>query len=162
LAGALLIAGFVWWLSRDRSDSTTVGDSAKEIPADIVAGPSHPEEADTRQQRPAAAENWTKAVPAMPPGRQGAVGIGKLKEKNVDFDGKFTHKIDNGVVTELGFSTDNITDVAPVRALTGLKSLSCRGSAPGKGKLADLSPLAGTALTTLHCGFNEISDLSPL
>ena len=29
-----------------------------------------------------------------------------------------------------------------MRALTGLKSLSCRGSAPGKGSLVDLSPLA--------------------
>jgi serine/threonine-protein kinase len=107
-------------------------------------------------------EKWMESVPKMPPGRQVLKVIAKLKEKNPEFDEKFTHKIENGVVTELGFSTDNVTDISPVRALAGLKSLSCRGSGPGKGKLVDLSPLAVTSLETLHCGFNDVTDLSPL
>ena len=63
-------------------------------------------------------------------------------ELNPGFDGKLTGweekgtpKIENGVVTEIGFVTDNVTDISPLRALVGLKVLSCaaavaRGSCP--------------------------------
>jgi len=49
----------------------------------------------------------------------------KLQELNVFFDGKETHTIENGVVTELRFLTENVSDISPVRALTGLKVLNC-------------------------------------
>ena len=42
-----------------------------------------------------------------------------------------TPKIEKGVLTELGFVTDNITDISPVRALAGLKNLNCSGSVGG-------------------------------
>ena len=72
-------------------------------------------------------------------------------ELNPGFDGKVTGtdrkgppKIRSGVVTELAFSTDNVTDISPVRALLGLKELNCSGSrtagGSSKGKLSDLSP----------------------
>jgi len=61
----------------------------------------------------------------------------KLKELNPGFDGKVMHKIENGVVTELGFVADNVTDIAPVRALEGLKTLDWN---PAIGGLAKLSP----------------------
>jgi len=67
------------------------------------------------------------------------------------------------VVTGLGLVTDHVTDLSPLRALTGLTYLLCAGSAPGKGKLSDLSPLRGMALTKLNCGTTTaLSDLSPL
>ena len=68
----------------------------------------------------------------------------------------------NGVVTEIGFVSDNVTDISPVRALVGLKALNCTGSDGGNGILSDLSPLAGMKLTTLCCNSCKVSNLSPL
>ena len=54
----------------------------------------------------------------------------------------------DGVVTELHFGADHVTDIAPLRALPGLTFLGCRGSNWGKGQLADLLPLIGIDLDT--------------
>jgi serine/threonine protein kinase len=105
---------------------------------------------------------WLKAVAALPAQKQAEAVAAKLKERNPGFDGKVTPTIDHGVVTELTFVTDEVTDIASVRALTRLRALSCTGSAPGRGQLADLSPLKGMNLTSLTCNFTLVSDLSPL
>jgi Leucine-rich repeat (LRR) protein len=98
----------------------------------------------------------------MPADEQVRAVAAKLKELNPGFDGEVTHKVEGGVVTALQFVTDEVTDVSPVRALPGLRLLECNGSASGKGKLADLSPLKGMKLTNLACYFTQVSDLSPL
>ena len=43
----------------------------------------------------------------------------KLKERNPGFDGKVKPTIEDGVVTDLEFLTDNVTDISPVRAWRG-------------------------------------------
>jgi Leucine-rich repeat (LRR) protein len=86
----------------------------------------------------------------------------KLQELNRGFDGNETHKVEDGVVTELQFVTDNVTDISPVRALNGLKKLQCAGSGEGNGILSDLSPLRGMPLTQLMCERTKVSDLSSL
>ncbi len=93
----------------------------------------------------------------------------KLVELNPGFDGKVTDsngagepKIVDGAVTTFGFVTDNVTNIWPVRALLGLKGLNCNGSAPGKGKLSDLSPLQGLRLVSFVCSNTQVLDLSPL
>jgi Leucine-rich repeat (LRR) protein len=61
--------------------------------------------------------------------------------------------------------TDNVTDIAPVRALTELRYLNCSGAWNNVGKMApfaDLSPLKGMKLTRLDCFHTQVSDLSPL
>ena len=106
---------------------------------------------------------WLKQVAALPAEKQVEAVAAKLKELNPGFDGKVTPSIENGVVTDLSFLTDNVTDISPVRALTGLKRLTCGGSAPDRGRLSDLSPLRDMKLTFLQCLNNgELSDLSPL
>ena len=52
-------------------------------------------------------------------------------ELNPGFDGKLTGmgwnstpKIENGVVTCIGFGTEKVTDISPVRALPGLVDLN--------------------------------------
>jgi serine/threonine protein kinase/formylglycine-generating enzyme required for sulfatase activity/Leucine-rich repeat (LRR) protein len=81
---------------------------------------------------------------------------------NPGFDGKLGHKIEGDVVTELSVNTDQIDNIAPVRALAKLVYLDCRGTYPNKGKLSDLSPLAGMTLSRLDCSSTQVSDLSPL
>jgi serine/threonine-protein kinase len=120
----------------------------------------------SRQRVEAATESpsasWLKQVASMPPGRQIATVVARLKERNPDFDGTFTHSIVNGVVTEFGISTDHVTDISPVRAFAGLKSLNCSGSKPGLGLLNDLRPLRGMLLEQLNISRTQVTDLAPL
>ena len=113
-------------------------------------------------ERQAAFEAWCKEVAALPAEQQWPAVAEELKKRNPDFHGAVTPTIENGVVTELAFLTDNVTDLSPVRALPGLMSLNCQGSGDGTGRLSDLSPLKGMSLTSLNCGRNRVSDLSPL
>jgi Leucine-rich repeat (LRR) protein len=126
---------------------------------------------------------WVKTVTAMKPEQQIEAVKAELMKRNPGFDGTVKEKIDGGVVTQLEFLTDDVTDISPVRALTGLRNLICPGSQAGKGKLtdlwplkdmkltslsfwstnvSDLSPLRGMKLGTLSCGWTKVSDLSPL
>jgi Leucine-rich repeat (LRR) protein len=86
----------------------------------------------------------------------------ELMKRNPGFDGKVHHGLDGGVVIHLDFVTDNVADISPVRALTGLLILGCNGSNPGKGKRSDLTPLTGTKLVNVNCGSSLVSDLTPL
>ncbi|MCX6907660.1 MAG: SUMF1/EgtB/PvdO family nonheme iron enzyme, partial [Verrucomicrobia bacterium] len=126
---------------------------------------------------------FLREVAALPAEQQVARVVAKLKELNPGFDGKETHKIKNGEVTELAFLTEAVTDISPVRALKALQELDCGNSysPPGlladltplrgmalrsfcivRTKVADLSPLKGMPLQSLSCGGNRITDLSPL
>jgi eukaryotic-like serine/threonine-protein kinase len=111
---------------------------------------------------------WLKEVAALPAEKQVEAVVARLKELNPDFDGKETHIIDGVVVTELYFPTDNVTDISPLRALTGLTGLNCSGTHtgwwnnPGKGQLADLSPLKDLKLKVLWCESTKVSSLLPL
>ena len=90
--------------------------------------------------------------------------LAKLKELNPGFDGESERvRIGGGQVIELRFFTDEVTDIRPVQALTGLKSLGCTGSIPGRGRLTDLSPLRELQLDWLFLWHNpDLKDLSPL
>ncbi len=106
---------------------------------------------------------WLKAVAAMPAEEQVEAVKAELMKRNPGFDGKLTPVINKaGVVTELAFLADNVTDLSPVRAFPGLTSLNCSGSDKGKSNLSDLSPLKDMKLTSLKCYLTEVSDLSPL
>lgn len=98
----------------------------------------------------------------MPPVNQvDAVGK-KLKELNPGFDEKLEHKIERDRIIELLFVTDHVTDLSPVRALSGLKRLTCRGSA-WKGALTDLRPVAGMPLQVFIADGNpKLADISQL
>ena len=113
------------------------------------------------QAQPLSAE-WLKEVAGLSGSKQVAAVAAKLQERNPGFDGAVTPKYRGGVATTLEFLTDFVTDLSPVRALSGLRTLVCRGSAAGKGLLADLSPLKDLELTTLYCDNTRVFDLSPL
>jgi Leucine-rich repeat (LRR) protein len=116
-------------------------------------------------------DEWLHNVQAMPAEQQIEAVSKKLVELNPRCDGKLfgetegndsPPKISNGVVTHLGFITDHVTDISPVRALKDLSYLRCAGSGLGKGSLKDLTPLREMSITSLDCSFNIIADLSPL
>jgi serine/threonine protein kinase/Leucine-rich repeat (LRR) protein len=124
---------------------------------------------DGRTQPATAFQQWMNELAAMSAEQQIRAVSAKLVELNPGFDGKVTGwngsdlpVVENGVVTNIGFVTDNVTDISPVRALTHLRFLRCEGSDAGKGKLRDLSPLMGMNLRGLRCGNSRVHDLSPL
>ena len=103
---------------------------------------------------------WMKDVAALPAEKHVEVVVRKLQELNPDFDGNIKHSIKNDAVFELSFSAEHVSDISPVRALTGLKSFGCNQSS--KGKLINLSPLRGLSLTAISMENTPVSDLSPL
>ncbi len=113
-------------------------------------------------------QQWMKEVAVLPAQEQVRAVAKKLQELNPGFDGKVagsrqgSPRIENGVVTEVGLNTDNVADISPVRALTGLKALDCWGSELGTGELTDLSPLKGLQLARFSCNATAVSDLSAL
>jgi serine/threonine protein kinase len=102
---------------------------------------------------------WERTIAALPAEKQVEAVAARLKERNPGFDGKVTHTITGDVVSGLQFSTAQVTNILPVRALRKLASLDVRGK---PGKLADLSPLKGMPLSRLDCRGTQVSDLSPL
>jgi len=111
---------------------------------------------------------WIAQVQAMPAEEQIEAVSKKLVELNPGFDGvvtgvggKRTPKIENNVVTEFGVSTNDVTDISPVRALVGMKRFQC-SPRTSQSKISDLSPLKGLPLLYLNCADTNVSDLSSL
>jgi serine/threonine protein kinase/Leucine-rich repeat (LRR) protein len=101
-------------------------------------------------------------IAALPAAQQVEEVRKELKRLNPKFDGSLTPTIENDVVTELSLNTDEVTNIAPVRAHTKLVYFDCRGTYPNKGKLSDLSPLTGMSISRLDCSSTQVSDLAPL
>jgi tetratricopeptide (TPR) repeat protein len=62
----------------------------------------------------------------------------------------------------LVINADAASDLAPLRDTAGIKRLVCRGSGPGRGRIADVAPLRGLRLEQLDLFFTRVKDLSPL
>ncbi|MDB5310519.1 MAG: hypothetical protein JWO38_4721 [Gemmataceae bacterium] len=108
-------------------------------------------------------EAWLTHVAGLPTDRQVQAVLRKLAELNPGFPGNSEFwAVQNGFVTEFRVCSDEIRDISPVRGFPGLRLLGCYGSKPGRGKLADLSPLRGLKLKALCCWYNPLADLSPL
>ena len=141
--------------------STAAPVSAQTPPPDNVTAASRTE---------APFDQWVKEIRELPVEKQGEAVAKKLQELNPGFDGQVTPKVEGGVITELKFVSDQVSNIAPVSALKDLKILSCRGSAKQdkgawrqtKGVLSDLSPLTGMRLSELDCFSTNVADLSPL
>lgn len=106
---------------------------------------------------------WCRAVANLPAERQSVIVVLKLRELNPGYLGEIMRlRFEKGQVVEFVILTDAVSDLRPVSALTGLRMLGCYGSAPGKGKLSDLSPIRGLRLETLNVWENpDLRDLDP-
>jgi Leucine-rich repeat (LRR) protein len=105
---------------------------------------------------------WERVVAALSATEQVKAVRARLKELNPNFDSPLVPVIEDGVVRELTFNTDDVTDISPVRALTRLRSLKCSGFGDRNSPLTDLSPLSGLPLRRLVLAKGELFDLSPL
>ncbi len=105
---------------------------------------------------------YVQRIAALPAAGQVEAVRKELRRLNPKFDGKLKHKIEGDVVTELSVNTDEVLNIAPVRALAGLIYFDCRGTYPNKGKLSDLSPLKGMTIRRLDCSSTQVADLTPL
>jgi hypothetical protein len=113
----------------------------------------------------AAAANWERSVAAMPANEQVKAVIARLKELNPGFDGRVQPTVENGALTGLAFETAHVSDIAPLRACTKLRSINCCGDNSdfhNQGLLIDLSPLRGLPLTNVRIITSPVFDLSPL
>ena len=109
-------------------------------------------------------EMWKQKVVRLEAEEQVHAVMAKLQEWNPDFDGAETHKIENGVVTELQFFSNHVTDLRPLQALQGLVKLRCHAEIPRQQKapLTDLWPLVGLPLRELSVSVTNVTDLTPL
>jgi formylglycine-generating enzyme required for sulfatase activity len=102
-----------------------------------------------------------KRIAALPVAEQIEEVRKELKKRNPEFAGKFEAVTEKDQVVGLDLTTDGLTDLAPVRAFTGLQRLTCAGTV--NGKLRDLGPLRGLPLRALDVyGNGELTDLTPL
>lgn len=86
----------------------------------------------------------------------------RLVQRNPGFDGELNPTLSNDQIIGLTLNGDQITDISPIRSLTALRSLDCRGSTRESGQLADLSALRGMTLFRLDCSNTPVADLAPL
>ncbi|MBS0266999.1 MAG: protein kinase [Planctomycetes bacterium] len=159
-------------LEPDQTQSANQGDAS---PA--ASQPSVP---------PADATQWEQSVAHLPAAELVKAVSRRMQKLNPNFDGKLRTRISEGSVVELELEADQVTDISPLRVLTGLKTLICRGTdafegqqvetdesagaaasqvrirAVGRSKLRDLSPLRGLKLTHFECLNSDVADLTPL
>jgi len=105
----------------------------------------------------AAFEQWIKEVAKLPADKQVEAVVAKLKERNPGWDGRTDRNIEGGIVTELTLFGNKVSDITPVRALSGLRVFLGNDTT-----VADLTPLQDLPLTSLGFYHSRIKDLAPL
>lgn len=77
----------------------------------------------------------------MPAEEQINAAVKTLQYLNPGYIGKETHKVENGIVTQLQLLTDHVSDISPVQALSGLCWLIYGSGNGHAGKRSDVSQL---------------------
>ena len=129
-----------------------------------LTGPAIPNGAKaTASKFPPLAAGWFERVSKLPPEEQVKEVSLELKRRNPEWDEKLKHRIIDGQVHNFDFDSSNVEDIVPLAVLTRLVGLHCPAS-NGKGRITDLSPLAGLkyliSFNVMNC--TELADLSPL
>jgi serine/threonine protein kinase len=163
LAGAgLVILGALWllvgrsgWMDTS-ARALNAGSSPGTAPADGTPRPPFPQGPPD--------DVWCQRVRELPPDKQFRLVALKMEELNPGYD----HRAAAGWVEPYGVVTyggkgEDISDIRPLRALTGLMNVRLDARARDKGRLSDLSPLAGLHLRVLTLANHpHVQDLTPL
>ncbi len=106
---------------------------------------------------------WLNFVATLPvESRLQAISI-EMQRRNPGFDGQLQELWkQDGEIQHVTVISDNVVDLMPLRALTGLKKISIPGSKSRSGILEDLRPLADFELEYLRCGWTRVKDLRPI
>jgi serine/threonine protein kinase len=157
--GYLLIGGAFWMTAEQMNWGVVLPpqNRYRDVGLRVARVPVNP--SDPRRED---FEAWRREVAALPVSRQAAAVTALLRVRNPAFYDQVTSRVADGAVTELSFPADDVTDLAPVRGLPGLRVLRCGGVGGTRGQLADLAPLRGLPLTTLNCRSSLVADLAPL
>jgi hypothetical protein len=113
-------------------------------------------------EAPVRDERFEYQVGRLPPERQFDEVVRELRRLNGRFPRTIDKKIEDGVVTELSFSGDRVSNLAPLAALKGLRRLSCNATSRKHAPLTNLAPLAGLPLTHLEFANAPVVNLAPL
>jgi len=105
---------------------------------------------------------WLKSVGRMKADAQLKAVREKMMALNPGFDGELQPRIAGSSIVDVTFNGKHVTNLSPVRALTGLRVLHCGGTFQQPSQLSDLGPLRGLQLHELDCSFTRIKDLQPL
>lgn len=105
---------------------------------------------------------WITSVAQMKPDDQGQEVARMLRVLNPGYNGNPVYTLSGNKIYTLSLSVDQITNLGPLRALTGVERLSLTATSPESSKLQDLTPLKGMKLDVFKCNNLPITDLSPL
>jgi serine/threonine protein kinase len=160
-AGVVTLALVKAFTKGDRPPSDTSKNVVDVSPTDT--GKTAVTPPDTGKHNWGADEAWVRSVAVMPIRQQWPTFVEKMRQLNPGMRPRVDRRIEKGGIVEIAFDADQVVDISPVRALSKLQELTCSGSADGRGKLGDLSPLKGMQLRQLNCSRNpSINDLSAL
>lgn len=109
-----------------------------------------------------------KEVQVLPAEKQLEAVAKELVELNPKFDGQVVKDFDraspieNGLVTNIKFFTNDVVDISPLRALPHLHSVTLNRKGNLSGKVRDIRALSGLKLTNLNLYGNPITDFRVL
>jgi serine/threonine protein kinase len=114
---------------------------------------------------------WVKTTMASSPNEQVNAVMKELDRRNPGFLGSGNieagfqnapNTTDPIAVIGLKVPADKLVDLSPLRVLTQLENLNCAGSAKGRSRLKNLTPLTQLTLRELHLSNTSVADLTPL
>lgn len=163
LAAVVLTLGgggaLAWILSHPPQRAASSGPASP--PGLLVANPPSSDRGLVTSLSKEDEDQYLQRVAALAGEQQTQAVLERLKLVNPGFEGNTiwgTPTYKDEQVIGLGFTTDQVTDLRPLRALVHLRSLHCVGSRPGLGRIEDLTPLQGLPLAAVS--FNSNPGLS--
>lgn len=132
-------------------------------PAPQVTPASAPHHAAPGEEPSAgqAGDAWAQSIQRLSAPDQVAAVSDRLSQLNPGFDGAIKVDSKDGVVIAMKLSSVHLSDITPIAALRGLRTLSCGGDWDHR-TLTSLACLSGLHLESLNIGFTKVEDLTPL
>ncbi len=161
-AGVLVLVAVLGWYGLKKPSVSAGATSTQPVVQPEKTSPL-PASTPMASQPSISAEEFNKAVAALPVREQAKKVIDRLKELNPGFDPESVPPpvLFEGAVIQFEMSIKGVRDISPLRALSRLHHLRL-GQQGQSGALTSLDALRGLPLKWLECHNTPVSDLSPL